>query len=126
MNVFGFSGTGLRYAARLRLQNAQHGFPNVGVQMHWINKIHIGKSNGQFCDRTANRLESFAEVLASMPGNQNQAARTRTAVTGLRGRVAPLRLQMLRQAGDAWRSLADFLQSQKQSGDYGIARNEYF
>ena len=31
---------------------------------------------------------------------------------------------MLRQAEDAWGSLLDFLQSQKESVDHGIARNQ--
>src|SRR5438046_5571293 len=31
---------------------------------------------------------------------------------------------MLRQAEDAWRSLLDFLQSQKESVDHGVARNQ--
>src|SRR5437879_1703777 len=92
--------------------------------MHRINKSYIGKPSGQFCDGPANRLESFAEILAPMPGNQNQSARARPALTGLRGHGARLRLQMFRQAEDAWRSLLDFLQSQKESVDYGIARNQ--
>ena len=53
-------------------QQAVNRFPDVGIEMHGIDELRLGKSLRQSFNGFADILETFAEVLAPMPCDQHK------------------------------------------------------
>ena len=88
--------------------------------MYWINKMHIGKTGCQFGNRTAYILESRAEILATMTGNDNHARRR--VISPVLG--ARLGLKALGQACQTGGMCADLSQRKEQSVDNRISGDD--
>src|SRR2546425_12956039 len=66
-------------------QQAHDRFAYVGIQVHRIDELSVWKAPRQLSNRSADVLESVAEVFSAVTGNQDQPRGSVSGAPGLKG-----------------------------------------